>query len=219
MPRDRYLALLSRLHFCDNTNINPNDRLFKIRLVIDHFREKFKSVMHPFQKVAIDKSLVLFKGRISFRQYIPSKRHRFAIKIFVLADCETGFILDFIVYTGSETEFRVYDPELKIGGNIVMTLMEPYLNEGHILYVDNWYNSPVLAEALFEKKTNICGTVETNRLYMPTFQKKMTPGDVQCFSNNSLLALQWQDKREVTMLTSCHSGRKIITSNSRGEKI
>ncbi|KAG5898630.1 hypothetical protein JTB14_021004 [Gonioctena quinquepunctata] len=105
------------------------------------------------------------------RQYIPSKRHRFGIKFFVLADCETGFILDFIVYTGSETEFRVHDPELKIGGNIVMTLMEPYLNEGHILYVDNWYNSPVLAEALFEKKTNICGTVKTNRLHA-NFPKK-----------------------------------------------
>ncbi|KAJ8963013.1 hypothetical protein NQ314_005620 [Rhamnusium bicolor] len=192
MPRDRYLSLLSKMHFCDNTNVNANDRLFKIRLVIDHFRNV---------------------------QYIPSKRHRFGIKFFVLADCETGYVLDFIVYTGSETDMKVHDPVLKIGGNIVMTLMEPYLNAGHILYVDNWYNSPVLAEALFKKKTHICGTVKPNRLNMPTFKKKMEVGEVQYFSSDTLLALQWQDKREVTMLTSCHSGCKIKATNSRGKEV
>ncbi|KAJ8932841.1 hypothetical protein NQ314_014400 [Rhamnusium bicolor] len=91
ISRDRYLSLLSKMHFCDNTNVNANDRLFKIRLVIDHFRNVFKTGMCPFQNIAIDESLVLFKGRISFRQYIPSKRHRFGIKFFVLADCETGY--------------------------------------------------------------------------------------------------------------------------------
>lgn len=61
-----------------------------------------------------------------FIQYIPSKRHRFGIKFFLLCDCEAGYILDFIVYTGASTNIKEFE-EADIGktGNIVMTLLEP----------------------------------------------------------------------------------------------
>ena len=99
--------------------------------------------MNPFQNLCIDESLMLWKGRLAFRQYIPFKRHRFGVKLFLLCDCETKFVLDFIVYTGSDTEIDV-TPDIGISGSIVMTLMEKYLGKGHILYVDNWYSSPKL---------------------------------------------------------------------------
>lgn len=219
LSHDRYLAILSNLHFCDNENVDQNDRLFKIRLIIDHFRQKFKDSLYPFENLAIDESLILFKGRLSFRQYIPSKRHRFGIKFFVLADCETGYILDFIIYTGSSTEIKEHDPALKIGGNIVMTLTESYWNKGHKLFIDNWYTSPALAEALFEKRTNVCGTVKANKLHMPVFTKKMERGDIECFSTDHLLVLQWQYMGEVKMLTSCHTARKIKVTNSHGQEL
>ena len=47
---------------------------------------------------------MLYKGRLTFKQYIPSKRSRFGIKLFVLCDCKTGTILDFIVYTGTDID-------------------------------------------------------------------------------------------------------------------
>jgi hypothetical protein len=55
----------------------------------------------PFQDLVIDKSMALFKGRLMFKQYIKTKRHKFGIKLYVLCDCETGYVLDFIVYTGA----------------------------------------------------------------------------------------------------------------------
>ena len=90
---------------------------------------------------------MLWKGRLGFRQYIPSKRHRFGIKLFQLVDCETKFVLDFIIYTGSTTEHQVI-PGLGLSGSIVMELMQRYLNKEHHLYVDNWYTSPALFELL-----------------------------------------------------------------------
>ena len=95
MSRDRYLFFLRFLHFADNSNPNKDDRLFKIRCIVDHFKSVFKRSFYPFQNIVIDESLLLFKGRLSFRQYIPSKRHRFGVKFFVMVDCETGYILDY----------------------------------------------------------------------------------------------------------------------------
>ena len=38
---------------------------------------------------------------LSFKQYIPSKKSRFGVKFFILCDCDTKFILNFIIYTFS----------------------------------------------------------------------------------------------------------------------
>jgi hypothetical protein len=104
MSRDRYLLLLRLLHFNDNETQIPGDRLYKLKPIIDHLRNVFSEVFTPFKNTCIDESLMLFKGRLLFLQYIPSKRHRFGIKVFVLSDCETGYIQDFIIYVGANTD-------------------------------------------------------------------------------------------------------------------
>ncbi|CAH1979588.1 unnamed protein product [Acanthoscelides obtectus] len=84
ISRDRYILLLRNLHFANNEEQkNTNDRLFKIRTVVDHLKAAFSKSLHPFQNLCIDESLMLFKGRIGYKQYIPSKRHRFGIKFFI----------------------------------------------------------------------------------------------------------------------------------------
>ena len=100
-------------------------------------------MFHPFENLGINESMVLFKVRLIFKQYIKTKRHRFGIKLFVLCDCETGYILDYIVYTGSQTEIDHVET-LGVTGSVVTTLMKPYLNKGHTLYTDNYYTSPTL---------------------------------------------------------------------------
>ena len=120
---------------------------------------KFGKFYNPSQKLVIDESLVLFQGRLVFKQYIPSKRHRFGIKLFILSDCDTGLVLDMIVYT--RTDINI--PKDKVhgaSGAIVKKLIAPYLNKGHILYIDNWYSSPSLSVYLAQNNTGSCGTVK-----------------------------------------------------------
>ena len=90
MSRDRFQILLKCLHFCCNSHQPSGDRLFKLQMVLDELRNNFKSAFRPYQNVCIDESLLLFKGRLSFKQYIPSKRHRFGVKLFILCDCLTS---------------------------------------------------------------------------------------------------------------------------------
>lgn len=152
MSRDRYQILLRFLHFSDNKCQIPGDRLAKIHLPLQEITKNFKQSMVPFENLAIDESLVLWKGRLSFKQFIKTKRHRFGIKIFVICDCETDFILDILIYTGSTTNYKKTNPNLGISGAVVNTLFKPYLNRGHKFFIDNWYSSPSLAKYLHKKK-------------------------------------------------------------------
>lgn len=211
MARDRYLIILRLLHFCDNNSPKNNDTLFKLRKIVDHFRNSFKSSFKPGKELCIDESLLLFKGRLFFKQYIPAKRHRFGVKLFVLCDSKTGYILDFVVYTGKTTEINQSN-RFGVTGDVVLTLLQPYLDAGHCLYVDNWYTSPDLFLWLYSRSTNACGTVKKNRKNMPEMAEKLKKGELTFRStSDKLLAVKYCDKREVYMLTTAYDNSTAPT--------
>lgn len=209
MSRDRYEIILRMLHFSNPDTQIPGDRLYKIKILIDHTRKLFKKTLIPYENLCIDESIIVFKGRLIFKQYIPSKRHRFGIKMFVLCDVKTGFILDFIIYCGEGTD--ITDSEcLGVSGAVVTTLLQDYLNKGHNLFIDNWYSSPQLYDFLHTKKTNACGTVRKTRKGMAKFNK-LKKGEMKAQHRGPLLALKWCDKREVHMLTTLHDDSMDMT--------
>ena len=136
MTYDRFLLLLQHLHFNNNETETPDNRLQKIELIYNDIKKKFQSKFKPFKDLCIDESLVLWRGRLSFRQYMPQKRHKFGLKIFKICDVESGYILNFILYTGANTLLQ-HDANLKFSGSVVKTLMTPYLDKGHTLFVDS----------------------------------------------------------------------------------
>ena len=215
MTKDRYISLLQMLHFHDNNETTNQDVLMKIRSIIDRLRNSFSRAFYPYKYLYIDESLLLFKGRCFFKQFIPSKQSRFEIKSYVICDCYTGYIQDFIVYCGTRTDITDnHIAEIGKSGNIVMTLMEPYLNKGHVLVTDNWYSSPALFSLLHHNKTNAFGTVRKTRRGMPNISNKLCKGEIAFQSTDKLLALKWMDKREVLMLSSYHSAEYIETKRN-----
>lgn len=148
MPRDRYLAILRCLYFHNNEDDSEiaHHPSLKIKPIIDRLQSKFSTALIPGKKLCIDESIVLWKDRLKFKQYISLKRNRFGIKLFELVDCETGFILGFIVYTGANTDYQKFD--LGVTGDIVAYFLQPYFYKGHVVYIDNWYTSPTLPEFL-----------------------------------------------------------------------
>ena len=221
MSRDRYLLLLRLLHFSDNENQPEGDRLYKLKPVLESLRKMFGEVFYPFENICIDESLMLFKGRLSFIQFIPSKRSRFGIKLFVICDCETSFVMDFIVYTGKDTDI-VPDRDLGVSGAVVKTLINRYLHNCHTLWIDNWYSSPLLFDWLHKNSINCCGTVRKNRKEMPKFSTKLAKGEVEAKHIDNILAIKWLDRREVCMLTTLHKNQMKKTDKTNrqtGENI
>ncbi|XP_039297109.1 piggyBac transposable element-derived protein 4-like [Nilaparvata lugens] len=201
--QDRFMSLLRMLHFVNNEDRVQGDRLGKITTIFHSLRMKFKNVFTPFKNVCIDESMLQWKGRLSFKQFMPQKRHRFGIKIFILCDCNTGFINDMVVYTGKQTTIDIID-SLGISGSVVTTLLEPHLGLGHTVYVDNWYTSPHLFQYLYTNKTGAVGTVRSNRKDLSKFPK-MKSGEYTAKKTTCLLAEKWVDRKEVHMLSSVHT--------------
>ncbi|XP_069156673.1 piggyBac transposable element-derived protein 4-like [Procambarus clarkii] len=76
MSRDRFLLLLRCLNFENNAKEDRHDGLWKVRKIFSELRGKFRDYFVPVQSVLTDESLILFKGQLTFTQYIPSKRHQ-----------------------------------------------------------------------------------------------------------------------------------------------
>src|SRR6218665_1442221 len=72
-----HFSLLQRfLHFVDNELLvgegEKTRKLLKLKPIMDKFRDKFKELYIPERDVSVDESLMLWKGRLAFKQYIQS---------------------------------------------------------------------------------------------------------------------------------------------------
>jgi hypothetical protein len=97
------------MHFNNNDHTGTYQgpsKLFKIYPVLSHLNTKFQSLYLPGQNIAIDESLTLWRGRLSFRQYIPLKSSKFGIKSYELCESSSGYLWSFIIYTGKGTVFQ-----------------------------------------------------------------------------------------------------------------
>lgn len=82
MPRYRFELILKFVHFTNNQTADTDDRLYKIREVMDMFTKNYQNVYTPGEIICIDESLVAWRGRLIFRQYIPNKSAKYGIKVF-----------------------------------------------------------------------------------------------------------------------------------------
>lgn len=144
------------LHFSNNEVITE-DRLRKLNPLLKEIRETFQRVIVPSEYVCIDETLVPFRGRLSFLQYISNKKHKFGIKLFKLC-LSGGYTYDFKVYCGKSKDENVSVPT-----KIVIDLMDNLLDKGRTLCTDNYYTSVTLALALLNRKTHLLGTLRANR--------------------------------------------------------
>jgi hypothetical protein len=61
----------------------------------------------PQSVMSVDESLMMWKGCLSWKVYISSKCTRFGIKSFEMCEPKSGYVWNFIIYTGQDTVFTV----------------------------------------------------------------------------------------------------------------
>ena len=162
MSRLRYRALMALLHVVDPGKEAPDDKLHKVESFINYFKSKCRSLYQPRQHLNIDERMVNSRHRSGIRQYIKDKLTKWGIKLWVLADSSNGYTIDFNVHIGKAAVGEVSKHGL--GYDVVMRVMQPFLNQGYRLYVDNFYTSVALMNDLFAQRVPATGTiVETRR--------------------------------------------------------
>ena len=227
MQRNRFSMLLKFFHLNDSTqepkkeDLN-RDRLYKLRPLIDHLFEAFQTVYTPGPSVAVDESLVMWKGRLHFRQYLPLKHARFGIKLFCLAE-DSGYLYRFRIYAGKQDPatamLSVMPSECANFSHteqVVVYMALPLLDKGYSIFMDNWYSSCRLYDYLHHRQTTACGTMRSNRVPLPVRQSQPAVGQSTAFRCGPLLCLKFKDKKDIYMLTTCHDETMVKPPRSRG---
>lgn len=214
MPRNRFQLLLKCLHFGNNEEVT-DDRLHKLTPLLEKLRESFQQPIIPSEYLCIDETLVPFRGRLRFRQYISNKRHKFGIKLFKLC-LKDGYTYNFQVYCGKSKDLNVSVPS-----KIVMELMGNLLDKGRTLCTDNYYTSVSLAVSLLRRNTHLIGTLRSNRKFNPrsVIEKKLKVGEAiaeEC--SQGVIVQKWRDKRDVLILSTKHAN-EMVTVRRRGTEI
>ena len=72
MSRECFKCIMRFLHFGDQPKFE-DDRLAKIRMILDHFNKVISEIITPDKKLSLDESMMLWCGRLVFRQHIKNK--------------------------------------------------------------------------------------------------------------------------------------------------
>ena len=214
MPRDRFLLILTFLHLNDNKKMLPRhpgyDPLFKLRPIIDCQTSRFGSLWQPFENLGIDEAAIAWNGPLGFKCYNKDKPEKYHVKAYEAGDSSNGYIMKYEIYTGKTNASKkeaTYD--------VVMRLMDPFLNQGYKLYLDNFYTSPTLFMDLWRKKTGACGTLRLVRkgVDIAMKQKKIVKnkGDSKIMNNGTINHVKFMDRKEVNIITTFHTAEIVDT--------
>ena len=162
---------------------------------------------------------MLWKSRLSWKQYIPRKRSRFSLKSFALCDARTGYVWNSILYSGKDTD-GIEDGNADYHATrIVCSLAKNLFNKGYCIYVDNWYTSVELCKVLKENGCDIIGTLRKDRKGLPisVVKAKMKTGQRKVSYEHKLrvMSLGWKDKRVVFLMGTCIND-SLVTVKWRG---
>ena len=193
MDRDRFQILMRMLHFSDNTEPDTT-RLRKVQKLVDLLLVNFQKTYSPGSDLVVDESMVPFRGRVKFRQYIPGKSHKYGCKLFKICTPD-GYTWNLEVYSGTS----VSENSMGLSDSVVVRLARDLLDKGSTIFMDNYYTSIPLATFLLSRKTYMCGTARANRKHLPksVTQKKLKRGEMSSAVRKEIKVFNWKDKRNV----------------------
>lgn len=219
MRRDRFLFIAKYFHVADNSDIDNNDRLFKLRPLMNLLKKRFIDNFLECEFLDYDESMVKYFGPHPCKQFIRGKPIRFGYKIWCL-NTFYGYLINFEVYQGKNTPVTNSEYE-KIFGKATAPLIS-FLDElpdhkrsypYHII-TDNLFTSFNLLKHLKERGYSGTGTIRKNRIpkdcLLPSHEQmmKMDRGIFRSTieKNDGILVGKWMDNNVVA-----------VASNSLGE--
>ena len=141
LSRDRFLFILKYIRFADYDNLGEN-YLAKITPFLQLCNYLCMNTYHPEQELCIDETLMLWKGRLNIRQYIPNKRSKYGVKTYACCESSSGYVWNMITHSVKEENLGIGRniqgiDELSTSERIVVDLLEPLLNQAYHVFTDN----------------------------------------------------------------------------------
>lgn len=96
----------------------------------------YSSLECSSRHLSIDESMIAFKGRSGMEQYMPMKPIKRGFKVWALADSESGYLINFDIYTGKNSNNLT---TFGLGENVVLNLSQYLEMKFHCIYFDNFF--------------------------------------------------------------------------------
>ena len=232
LKRMEFQNIYTNLHLTDNSiedkQAREDDRLYKVRPLLDMVNASFKDAYFPERELSYDEASCKWRGR-GLRVFNASKPNKFHIKSFQVCESNSGYCLGIDVYSGDahDSQWKNFLPEDPKGviGKVTRQVLAhldscELLDKGHHLYTDNYYTSVQLADELIFRCTYICGTVRAGTVGIPiafklnngpskikdAYHKDMKVGEymVRQRRDKGYFAVCWQDKKTVRLYDAIH---------------
>ena len=215
MSRSRFRNIMKFLRFSLQTE--PDQKFThpdRVDHVLQLLNDNCQKYLHPGQHLSIDECLVLWKGRLCFRQYIKLKRSRFGIKYFFLCPGDPawqGYSWRFRIYYGRNSDFTVDEMTVtrqdaeRVGksGRVVLHLMSGLFGKNRHCVTDNWYTSQILGKVLYAHQTYLTGTIKASRGIPKVLRDENVPQDSSVFMRRGEeLVIKFQDRSLVHCYTT-----------------
>lgn len=222
MAHRRFTFLLYSMRF-DNIHTRDQrketDKFCHIRDIFEMFVQNSKNCYTPGEYLTLDEMLFKFRGRCSFRMYIPSKPARYGIKVFALADARTCYVTNLEVYLGANPgPYEVSNS----AADVVKRMCTPIYNTGRNVTMDNWFTSlDIVLYMLENHRVTIVGTIRKNKREIPSQFLDIKPRKI-CSSmfgfqkNVTLVSYVPKKSKVVLAMSSMHFDDKIDPAT--GEK-
>ena len=210
MSRNRFQLLTAFLHFNDNEQMPKNceDKLYKIRPVYSLMVSRWRELYSLGEHISIDKGMLKWRGRLSFRVYMKDKPVKYGIKSYILADSKTHYCWNMDLYHRVKKTLKE---------TVQGLLTQSCLHLWHSLYMDNFYNSVELSETLLAQEVHTVGTLRSNRGEPSTVRtpQRMQRHNVIAMDNGKVMVLAWKDKQIVKAISTKHDGSLCSVTRRR----
>lgn len=223
MSRNRFMEISKNLRFDDKSTRSirqQKDKLAPVRDLFEIVNKNLKKFYTPGDNLTVDEQLVPFRGRCSFRQYMPSKPDKYGLKIWWVCDSKTAYPLNAIPYLGKINNQRGFG----LGQRVVEELVQPYENTGRNITCDNYFTSLELANNLLAKGLTITGTLKKNKRCVPSSflpnRKRQVETNLFGFTNNkTLVSYVPKPNRAVLLLSTMHYDTHCDSQNKNKSEV
>ena len=204
----RFWSIWSHLHVVDNNTLSPNDGLTaKLKPLLDILENTFFISYSPAQEMCVDEAMIKYKGRVGKGKVkMPKKPVKQGFKIWCACCSCCGYLCAFQVYEGKPTDPLTGKKvsEKGLTKRVVLDLLAPFEGMNHVVYLDNYFTSGPLVDALAEQNTYTVGTIQQRASGFPKALKS-TKVPVGCYASQKVgknCYYAFQDRKLVSFVTN-----------------
>ena len=167
-----------------------------------------------------DEQLVGYRGMIPGCTYIPSKPHKYGVKISWFCKTKSDFPLNANIYV-----VKVSNVCRNLSKDVVLELCQPYNGSGQDVVTDKFFTSHSLVVALLKVNLTLLGTIHCNRKEIPIElrdKKQQIESSKFAFDHENHIMLASyipQKNKNVILISSSHSGMQTVPKKANNPKL